>query len=354
MFCMHCGAKTDEDSLFCVSCGKPIQEEPPASVAVSQAAFETPQGYSYGAAAVPLSESEGVASSGSYQMGAPVAPAVAAAPPQPSTGAEAPAPIVAQPAKRGFPKWAIAVIAAAACAVILAVLFVGGFLNFGSKYYLAVNNDGFVTVYKDNIGDGSDPERVTDVEAIDLDSNVAADLADGIEFESLDAANNRVKEYRDYVAAHPRVPITSTWFGEVRGEGSDARLVSIGAIEGSYDDGRDSATKDSPNYRQFTISDTTVSSDGLSGTCRLRITWEPKESQPVYGGAYEFDGIMDIEYKPGSSNPLVCRISSSDDSLWGTGHFTADGFVWDEGKMKPGFKNNPDETISLSKEFKRV
>ena len=32
MFCTHCGTKNREDSRFCVSCGNPFQQQPPADV----------------------------------------------------------------------------------------------------------------------------------------------------------------------------------------------------------------------------------------------------------------------------------------------------------------------------------
>ena len=68
------------------------------------------------------------------------------------------------------------------------------------KYYLAINTDGSVAVYKDKIGDGSNPERVTDIASAALPSDIVAQLKDGIEFDTLDEANGRVKEYRAWLS----------------------------------------------------------------------------------------------------------------------------------------------------------
>ena len=68
-----------------------------------------------------------------------------------------------------------------------------------SKYFLAVNADGYVAVYAGKIGDGSDPERVTEIRADDLTDSIRSDLSVGMEFDSLDAAIDRAKELQSWV-----------------------------------------------------------------------------------------------------------------------------------------------------------
>ncbi|HAM16432.1 MAG TPA: hypothetical protein DCP91_11390 [Eggerthellaceae bacterium] len=121
------------------------------------------------------------------------------------------APTAALPASQSQPsakrpKWLPYVAVAAACLIAIIVVFVSATSGGGggaggtaakaaAKYYLAISGD-HVAIYEGKIGDGSDPERVTNVEVANLPSETVAMLQNGVEFDTLDAAKDRVKEYR--------------------------------------------------------------------------------------------------------------------------------------------------------------
>lgn len=68
-------------------------------------------------------------------------------------------------------------------------------------YYLGIDGNGFLALYKGVPGDGSDPVRTTDIVASDLHESVVAGLEEGIVFDSFNDAIERIGDYREAARA---------------------------------------------------------------------------------------------------------------------------------------------------------
>ena len=63
-------------------------------------------------------------------------------------------------------------------------------------YYLGIDENGFLALYKGTPGDGSDPVRTTDIAVADLHESVVEGLKEGIVFDSFNEAIERIGDYR--------------------------------------------------------------------------------------------------------------------------------------------------------------
>ena len=65
----------------------------------------------------------------------------------------------------------------------------------------------------------------------------------------------------------------------------------------------------------------------------------------------KFKGTMTFKYDPANPDALIC--SAQGDSFNGKATVTKDKFQWTEGWMNPGYTHDPNETVDLTRGFKR-
>ena len=69
------------------------------------------------------------------------------------------------------------------------------------SYYLGIDDNGKLALYKGTPGDGSAPVRTTDIEVADLHESVVEGLKEGIVFDSFNEALERIGDYREAAKA---------------------------------------------------------------------------------------------------------------------------------------------------------
>lgn len=146
---------------------------------------------------------------------------------------------------------------------------------------------------------------------------------------------------------------TAAWFGSTRTENGTQKMTSLKGIEGSYVDFREGPTDGHGFYELFRITDATVDSSGLAGTCNVEMRWLSQTNLPIQNDVATFNFSMSVSFAPSNPDVLICMIEGGGDSIQGKATLTNGSFKWVEGWMLPRFVYEPDRKVDLTRSLKR-